>query len=154
MKRLITAFIALTAFANLATAATCTVSTSGVAFGSYDPVAGGARDSSGIIAVSCTGTANEALSFILTATAGNGSYSSRHATSATINAAYNLYTDNSRASVWGDGTSNTSVISDSVNLDTNGNLTRSYTVYGSIPASQTAVRAGTYSDQMVITLTY
>ncbi|WP_407809904.1 spore coat protein U domain-containing protein, partial [Staphylococcus aureus] len=61
---------------------------------------------------------------------------------------YNLYTDNARTIVWGDGTGGTSKVSTPLN----GLLSFSVSVpvYGRIPARQW-VAAGPYSDSVVVT---
>jgi spore coat protein U-like protein len=64
--------------------------------------------------------------------------------------AYNLFTDAARTSVWGDGTSGTSVYS-RANPPNNSNV--NLTVYGQIPPGQD-VSAGTFSDTVSATINF
>ncbi|MBI2358339.1 MAG: spore coat protein U domain-containing protein, partial [Deltaproteobacteria bacterium] len=61
---------------------------------------------------------------------------------------YNLYLDGSYATVWGDGTSGTSFI-------TNNNPvgTQDYTLYARTPLGQD-VSAGTYTDVVTVTVEF
>lgn len=65
---------------------------------------------------------------------------------------YNLYTDSTRTTLWGDGSAGTSYVSDGYLL---GLLTvsRNYPVYGRVPAGQN-LPAGVYSDVVVVTVDY
>jgi hypothetical protein len=59
---------------------------------------------------------------------------------------YNLYTDATLNTVWGDGTGYSATVSDT-------QLTAIHTVYGRIPARQNT-HVGAYADTIVITLTF
>lgn len=124
-------------------AATCTVSTAGVAFGAYNPLNATATDGVGSVTVSCSG--NPGAMTLSSGTGQSGSYSARVMKSGTSSLNYNLYTTATRTTVWGNGTSGTSTRSLSA--------VGTYTVYGRIPALQN-VSAGTYTDSVVVTLTY
>lgn len=123
-------------------AATCNVSAIGVNFGSYDTFSNQSLDSTGNITVSCDVSANYTISL----SPGAGSYASRAMTSGSHTLNYNLYSDATRTTVWGDGTASTVTISGS---GTTGNPP----VYGRIPARQNAY-VGTYSDTITVTLTF
>lgn len=125
-----------------AAAATCSVSSPGVAFGGYDPLASAPTDGVGNIAVSCDGVA----SYTIALGPGGGDFTSRAMTNGSSALQYNLYTSPLRTTVWGDGSGNTSTVSDTA---TGGN----YAVYGRINERQN-VTAGTYSDTLTITITY
>ncbi|QHI98831.1 fimbrial major subunit CsuA/B family protein [Xylophilus rhododendri] len=125
-----------------ALAASCSVSSSGLSFGPYDPFAPGALDGAGDIAVQCD--ADTAYSIALGP--GSGSYAARQMPGAGTALAYNLFVAASRLAVWGDGSAGTSLVSGSV-------AGAHYTVYGRIPAAQN-VPAGAYADQLVITVSY
>lgn len=58
---------------------------------------------------------------------------------------YNIYSDSTCTQILGDGSSGTSVIT--------GNTTAIYTVYGEVTGNQN-VPAGTYSDNLFITLSF
>jgi spore coat protein U-like protein len=134
-------------------ATTCSVTTTGVAFGTYSPLGNNTRDSVGGIDVSCSAQAGSTVSYAITLTAGTGSYASRQMASGADRLAYNLFTDSPRSLVWGDGTGGTSIVSDSYTLATSP-MVRSYNAYGRIPGGQSQARVGSYSDNLVITVTY
>ncbi len=146
--------LCIACFATPADAAvSCGVSTTGVAFGSYDPILGQNRDTSGTISVSCTGNSGDAVSYSLLLSAGDGSFSSRAMAGSAVPLQYNLYTDIARSQIWGDGTSGTVVVSDSYSLSISSTV-RNYTVYGRIPSGKTGLTAAAYNDTIVISLNY
>jgi spore coat protein U-like protein len=152
--QLLVIMLCVACFAATAGAAvSCGVSTTGVAFGSYDPVLGQNRDTSGTISVSCTGNSGDSVSYSLLLSAGNGAFSSRAMAGSAVPLQYNLYTDIARSQVWGDGTGGTLVVSDSYSISTSPTV-RNYTVYGRIPAGETGVTAAAYNDSIAITLDY
>ena len=68
-------------------------------------------------------------------------------TGASLN--YNLYTDSTYTSIWGDGTTGTTVSG----VGSNGSTGITKTIYGSIPEGQD-VPAGAYTDSITITITF
>jgi spore coat protein U-like protein len=134
-----------------ATPTSCSVSAVGVAFGSYKPIDNVNSDGTGSISMTCSGTSS--VSYTLSASTGNGSYTTRQQVSGNNKLNYNMFIDNSRTLVWGDGTSGTSKISGSATASPTG-VTQRYTVYSRIFAGQQNVRVGTYSDTLMITVTY
>jgi spore coat protein U-like protein len=138
--RLIAAILLATA--QQAWSATCTVNTRGVNFGSYDVFSNQNLDSTGNISVIC----NNATSYTIFLSPGGGSYASRSMASNVHRLSYNLYTDPSRTSVWGDGSGGTSIARRSAK-------TANHPVYGRIPARQN-VYVGSYSDSITVTLNF
>src|SRR5512138_1082750 len=136
---------AATATANLGVSATvtnnCTISTTALAFGSYDPVVANAAtnlDGTGTVSVACTkGT---------TATVGlgvgsNASGSTRRMTDGSGNfLTYELYQDASHTTVWGNAGGG--LLSPAAAPS---KATRNFTVYGQVASNQD-VTAGSYSD--------
>lgn len=122
--------------------AQCNVTAQGVSFGSYDVFSNQHLDSTGNIGVSCDVSAT----YTIALSPGGGSYASRTMASGARTLNYNLYTDGTRTSVWGDGTGGTATVNGS---GTSGN----HTVYGRIPAGQNAY-VGSYSDVITVTLTF
>jgi spore coat protein U-like protein len=120
----------------------CNVSSPGVNFGSYDTFSNLSLDSTGNVSVICDGI----IPYSISLSPGGGSYVSRAMASGGHSLNYNLYTDSTRASVWGDGTASTATINSS-------GTTANHTVYGRIPARQNAY-VGIYSDTITITLTF
>jgi spore coat protein U-like protein len=78
--------------------------------------------------------------------AGFGPFATRQMKSGQASLFYNLFTDASHLTIWGDGSPGTSLVSFS---GTSG----SRTVYGRIPAGQN-VPVGTYGDTITVTLTF
>jgi spore coat protein U-like protein len=122
--------------------AACTLSTSGIAFGSYDPFVNQHVDSAANISVTC----DDVTAYSIALSTGTGTYEARAMTSGLHQLLYNLYTDATLTTVWGDGTGQSATVSD---LQSVGN----YTAYGRIPARQN-VNVGTYNDTLVITITF
>jgi spore coat protein U-like protein len=137
----------------------CSLSTTGVAFSIYDPSAVAPNDSTGNVTVTCTylsGGAQQVAYVASLSTGGSGSYVSRRLQSGANLLNYNLYSDATRTTVWGNGLGGTAVISGSFTVGPgvgNGLRQDSQTVYGRIPARQD-VLDGTYTDTIVVTLQF
>ncbi len=165
MKRTVLSLIALTAlavsvpaFAGSATAnlnvtssvaANCTITTSPVAFGAYDPVVANASTdltASGSVNVACTkGT----VATIDLGNGGNLSGGSRRMGSGTDFMNYALYQDAARTQVWGSGLAGGSTASYTAATKNS----TAVTVYGTVPQAQD-VTVGAYSDTVVATINY
>lgn len=122
--------------------AACTVSTSGIAFGGYDPFVNQDVDSVANISVNC----DETTPYSIALSTGTGTYDARVMTSGLHQLLYNLYVDATLTTVWGDGTGHSATVNDN-------QAVANHTVYGRIPARQDAY-VGVYSDTIVITLTF
>jgi spore coat protein U-like protein len=139
--------------------ADCSVSSTGVAFGTYDPTPTAATDSTGNLTVVCTHVSGggQRVNYSVALSAGNsGTFTQRwmRAGPSTLN--YNLFDTAARARVWGDGSAGTVVVSDGFAVGPGqGNSRREviHPIYGRIPALQAAA-TGTYSDMIVVTLTF
>lgn len=133
--------------------ANCTVAGTGISFPNYVSPGGGNSSSSGTIGVTCTGLGLLVSYTIKLSTGSSGSFANRSLVFASANhLTYNMYTNSSRVTIWGDGTSGTSTVTDSYLLSIGNNL-RNYTVYGLIPGGQNKP-AGTYTDSITITITF
>lgn len=138
----------------------CSVSVTGVAFGTYDPGISSPDDSTGSITVTCVytgpGGADQA-NYVVTLSPGtSASYSPRQMSAGTSRLAYNLFSDAGRSQVWGNATAGTTVIKGSLKVGPGvGNRTqsRTHTVFGRIPALQDA-DSGNYADSILVTLTF
>ena len=64
--------------------------------------------------------------------------------------AFNVYLDGAYSSVWGDGFTG-AVISGTI---PSGDSTSNHTVFGKVPAGQSALQAGSYSGSLTMTVTY
>ena len=151
------AFAQGTGTINLSVSATvsanCTISTSALAFGSYDPVsanASAALDGTGGVTVTCT---NGAAATITLGQGTNATIGSNDAAplrrlkdSGTNYISYSLYQDSGRSAVWGN-TAGTGV------SHTGSGAATAISVYGRISAGQN-LPAGSYSDTVVATVTF
>lgn len=123
-----------------------------LAFGNYNP--GSAKASSTDISVTGTLTGVGLLvtfGYAISLSAGNGGTIANRALTGPGSLQYNLYTTDTYAAVWGN-----SGRSDSYSLiaSVGGvSATRTYTVYGLIPAGQ-YVAAGSYSDTITVSVVY
>lgn len=147
------AAMALAGVAAQAGNAVCTVSTSGVAFGFFDPLTGQSAQTNGTIAVTCSGAPGDTAIYTITITAGMGSFSARKLVAGVDGLIYNLYKDSACTQVWGDGSGGTSVVSDSVRL-VSSSLTTNYAIYGRVTGGQQTARVHSYSDSLLVTVTY
>lgn len=123
----------------------CTVTSNEVNFGSYDVFSNSPLNSSGTVKVRCSpGNTNYTVSLN---NGLNGPITNRRMKNSMGNGTiqYNLYTDATYATVWGDGTGGGVVVNGSQNTD--------FTVYGRIPPQQD-VGVGTYSDVITVTVAF
>ncbi len=153
MKARLTAVLAFAcALPQLAQAA-CTVSASNLSFGQYLPSSGSAVDTTGNVAVTCSGLLSVLVGYTISLSTGaSGSYAARALNSGANSLAYNLYTNLLRTTVWGNG-SGSSTVSGSILVQLVVPTTNNHTVYGRIPASQN-VAPGSYSDTITVTVNY
>lgn len=154
----LTLALGLTPTCALATT-TCTVSTPGLAFGSYNVFAAGATKVNATLSIKCTLTTppnSVTVNYTISLSTGSSnSFVQRQMTSGANTLGYNLYTSNAYSVVWGDGTGTTKTVAGSMSL-TSGNPTHTNTntVYGQIPALQDVAVANNYSDNVTVTVTY
>ncbi len=123
-------------------AAGCSVSTLGINFGVYDVFSSQPDDIIGSITVGCAAS----TSYSIAISTGFGTYASRTLTNGQYSLFYNLFVDSTRTSIWGDGTSGTSIVSAT-------NQGHTHSVYGRIAPRQNAA-VGDYSDTVTVTVTY
>jgi spore coat protein U-like protein len=145
-------------------AGACSISSTGLAFGSYQPLTfagkllSSDKTSSATISVVCTAIADGGA---YTISLGPGQYGAgnritdRYMNNMTNGGDYmsfNVYTDGAYTIVWGMGGAGAgSTLSGSIPP---GNSTPSHTVYGQVRGGQNTLKAGSYSDSMVMTITY
>ncbi|MGH8281630.1 MAG: Csu type fimbrial protein, partial [Gammaproteobacteria bacterium] len=113
----------------------CAISSTTVSFGNYDPLSSTALTSTGTLTFNCTsGVPRRGVSFIITLNPGNsGTYTMRTLKSGSSALNYNLYTDATDTTVWGDGSAGTGTFT--------GNFLKNsppvnVLVYGFLPALQ------------------
>ncbi|HEX6081875.1 MAG TPA: spore coat U domain-containing protein [Methylomirabilota bacterium] len=144
--------LAQTATANLSVTATvtknCSITTTPVAFGSYDPIVANAAsplDGTGTVVVTCTKGAGTRIDLGL---GSNATGSTRRMLGGTDLLTYELYTDTGRSTVWGSGAGAGQSIPAAPNKNP-----RTFTVYGRVAAGQD-VGAASYSDTVVATINF
>ncbi|HMG46647.1 MAG TPA: spore coat U domain-containing protein [Allosphingosinicella sp.] len=138
-------------WAYAAAGAACTISATGVAFGSYDPQSGSVVDGAGTINVGCH--PSDAAPTVSLSAGNSGTFAARTMLSGGNSLNYNLYTTSARNVVWGDGFGGSVTVTLSGGSVSGG--VRSYTqsVFGRVPGSQN-VAAGSYSDTITLTATF
>ncbi|MGE5621391.1 MAG: spore coat U domain-containing protein [Candidatus Bathyarchaeota archaeon] len=140
--------------AHPAGAITCTATATSTSFGVYNPASLLPLDGVGNVRVACsTLLLNVLVGYdILLSPGGGGSYGARRMANGSSSMTYNLYTDLTRLSVWGDGSGGSAMVSDGYLLMLLA-LHRDYPVYGRIPAGQN-LPAGSYTDTILVTVNY
>lgn len=134
---------------------TCTTSATSVIFGTYNPLSGSTVSSNGTVTVQCSliGIIGLLVGYSIQLSNGtSGSNLPRRMTGGAYSLAYNLFTDGSYGTVWGDNTGGTADVSDGYLLDLIPQ-TRNYTIYGRIPANQN-VPPGPYVDTIIVTVNF
>jgi spore coat protein U-like protein len=140
---------AATASANLTVTATvlstCSVAAGSLAFGNYDPTSALNVDQAGTFQVTCTKGTSATVGLD---SGSNASGATRRMTDGTDFLSYELYKETARTNVWSNSGGGL------VNLvAAPSNAAQTLTVYGRISGSQN-VQAGSYSDIVVITVTF
>lgn len=131
--------------------AECTISTTPVAFGTYSPTSATPHNGVGGVRTDCRH--NDSPSGISIGTGGSGSYTTRRMINGSSQLQYNLFSDASRTTVWGNGSGGTVTVSPPISQSIGQRRIREAVIYGRIPARQN-VRAGTYSDTMFVTVSF
>ena len=133
--------------------ASCTIATSPVAFGAYDPLSANVTNplnGTGTVTVTCTSGASTTITLDQGLNPNTGSTDAAPARRLTDGSShyltYALYQDSARGTVWG----NTSPTGEPVSGTGTANAV---TVYGQVAAGQSAV-VGNYSDTVVATVTF
>ena len=143
-------------------AGTCNVSTSGLAFGPYQPLtfpgklASAPATSDARVDIVCTGIVGGGTYTVALgpSSAGGGDrISVRYLTGAAggDDMAFNVYLDPVHTQVWGDGIIAGSLMSGTI---APGDSNQSQTIYGRIPPGQSTLRAGSYSGWLTMTVSY
>lgn len=142
-----------------AQAGSCTVSSSGLAFGTYQPLTfigkllSADKTSDAAISVACTALAQGGgYSIALGPSTVGNSIATRYLANASGGPAmaFNVYRDATYTSLWGDGFTG-GLITGSLPV---GDSNQSHTVFGRIPAGQSTLWPGSFAGSLTITLTY
>ena len=146
--------LSLALFSAAARAEFCAVAANDLAFGIYDLFSPTPLDSSTTVRVTCLGWFPPGVDYELQLSSGqSGSFNSRAMTNGASQLNYNLYSNASRTTVWGDGTSGSSVITESYNLPPFRVRSIDYSVYGRVFPGQ-SVTSGTYLDTITVTVIF
>lgn len=134
----------------------CTITSSGVSFGQYDPNNNDDLAATGTINFKCSSLLNVGASgaFHVYLGAGNGSFTQREMKKGSNILNYNLYTDSSYTTVWGDGTAGTGFQSGFFQFPLVGLLTyreADFTIVGRVTKGQ-FVSDGIYTDIITVTV--
>jgi spore coat protein U-like protein len=135
----------------------CTASGTAMGLGTYTGDTSTPADAIGTFVVRCTrngGPASVIVTLGIGPSGTTGSIASRalKQVAGTDQLAYNLYTDALRLNVWGE-TIGVDAVTQSASVPNKATLDLTFNVYGRIPGLQN-VRAGAYSDALVVTFTY
>ncbi len=133
-------------------AAKCSVSTTAVAFGAYDPLGTEAttpKDANGAVIVTCTKGWQNRIDLDLGANSPGPGVRRMLGSVAGNYLTYELYSDSAGGTVWGSGAGN-GFTPAAPAPDKN---PQTFTVYGRVPAAQD-VAAGSYSDTITATVNY
>lgn len=137
--------------------AACSVSSSGLAFGAYQPLTFAGKltstavNSVATVSVNCDAVSgNPGYTLKLGPSPEGNSTNPRYMVNAAggSNMAFNIYTDPTYSTVWGDGSIGSIITHGLLNGSFN------HTVYGRIPAGQNALKAGSFTSLLTITITY
>jgi spore coat protein U-like protein len=149
--------LALMALPAAAATWTCSVAATGPNFGVYNPFAATPDEENGTLNATCTLLSGNAATVTITdsfSTGSSGTYANRTMLSGANVLNYNLYYDAAYTEIRGNGTGGSQTGSATLNL-TKANPTQvaTGTIYGKINAGQN-VAAGTYTDTIVVTITF
>ena len=153
MKMLVVCFAAAlsTVLSKAAYAATCSIGAiASVAFGSYNVFNGNAVDSAGSVTYRCDDVAALDTIMVQLSRGSSATFQPRTLRQGGDQLQYNLYLDPSRSTVWGDGSAGTSQYGPALPP---GGINVLLNVYGRI-ASRQNVRAGSYSDTVVVAIIF
>lgn len=128
------------------TIALCTIESSGIEFGLYDPLDAAPLEATGGITYTCS----TQVAVVIVMTTGDGGSFDRRMSSGSDTLSYNLYVDSARTKVWGDGTLGTAT---HVDLNPPKDSSVGVRVYGRVPARQD-VADGRYTDNLMLVMVF
>ncbi|MDE2069775.1 MAG: spore coat protein U domain-containing protein [Gammaproteobacteria bacterium] len=139
--------------AALRAAPSCTISSTAVNFGNYNPLNVASVTGTSTLTFQCpSGVPRSGITYTISLSSGSGTYVQRTLTSGGNVLNYNLYTDSTLTTVWGDGSSGSTTVSTTVSRpQARAGVTN--TVYGNIPAQQDMI-PGSYTDTITVTVTF
>lgn len=132
--------------------AACNVAATGISFGRYDVFSPAPLDATGSVTVSCDDIPPPNVDIAISP-GGAGTFLQRRMRHASLpdTLGYNVFTSPSTSVVWGDGTGGSATVA--AGRVPPRRPPKPVTIYGRIPAGQN-VPAGSYSDTLVVTITW
>ena len=133
-------------------ASNCTISTTSIAFGAYDPVVANATtplDATGLVTITCTKGAATTIGLNAGNNSANATGTTRAMKSGTDYLSYEVYQDSGRATLWGN--SGADLFTPAVAPNKN---PRTLTTYGRIPAGQDVPAGVSYTDTVTATVNF
>ncbi len=131
-------------------AVSCTISTVGVVFGSYNVFSPTTLTSTGRTTIFCSGVGGGGRTVTVWLSQGSaGSFNPRKMFRSTEALSYNLYLSAGGTQIWGDGTGGSVQFSTLVS----NNQTVNTTIFGQIPSGQD-VSVGSYTDTIIATVNF
>lgn len=124
----------------------CTIDSSGIEFGIYDPLDPAPLDATGGLTYTCSAH----MVVVIAMTTGVGGSFDRMMAGGADKLSYNLYLDSARTKVWGDGSLGTATY---VDLDPPKDSAVGVPVYGRIPGRQ-SVAEGRYTDNLMVVMIF
>ncbi len=128
--------------------AMCTIATNAIAFGDYDPIVANASanlDGAGAVRIACTKSVSPNIGLGLGA---NASGAVRRMTNGTDFLSYELFSNSSRTTVWGNASGSWLAAGAATSK-----AERSFDVYGRVAPGQD-VSVGAYTDSVVATVNF
>jgi spore coat protein U-like protein len=153
------ALAALALMPGVAAAVACSGATTSVAFGAYNVFTAANDDSTGTVVVTCSKQPGDPTGSITVnyeielGAGGSGNILARTMSSGVNTLNYNLYTNNARTTVWGNGVTGSSVSNSFTLTNATPSRNRSHNVFGRIPPLQDA-SVGTYGDNILVSIQY
>lgn len=126
----------------------CSISATGVSFGTYDVLAATPTDSTGGVNYQCDPKEKDIR--ITLSTGSSGTFGPRSLVNGSHQLAYNLFEDAALTRVWGDGSGGTVF---HVKKTPHPVKPTTIPIYGRIPALQD-VAVGTYADTIIVTIDF
>ncbi len=130
----------------------CSVDVAPVAFGTINPLAGSATNTTGDVTVTCGPIGLPVGYDIQLSRGGSGTYAARTMTSGAHTLTYNLYKDGAHTEIWGDGGGGSAVVSNGFLIGL-GATSKTDTIYARAPAAPTAW-PGVYTDTITATIVW
>ena len=130
-----------------ARAISCTISTVGVSFGSYNVFSTTPTDSTGSVTYTCSAIRPPDRIMIDLSKGNASTFNPRQMRNGSDSLNYNLYLDGAFTQIWGDNSSGNNHVN--IKPDPTG----TFTIYGRIPAGSD-VSSGSYTDTVIATINF